>query len=118
MFAGIEYPHRFSAVVSLQEFLQRYADDRRVSAAQFMLARAYEGQSDWRNTIAAYRSYLRMDKALAMDAYDGIGKAAMLISDYEQAASTYAEGLRAATDKSWIVYMRGGIDEVTAASKK
>ncbi|MGQ9501456.1 MAG: lytic transglycosylase domain-containing protein [Anaerolineae bacterium] len=106
------------AVAVLQEFIAAYPDDQRVPAAQFMLARAYEGLQEWRNTMAAYRQYLRLDKTLAMEAYDGIGKAAMQLGDYVAAIQAYTEGLQVARENSWLVYMREGIAQAELARNR
>ncbi len=106
------------AVAALQQFITTYPDDRRVAAAQFMLARAYEGLQEWRNALTAYRQYLRLDKALAMEAYDGIGKAAMELGDYTTAVQAYTEGMQVATENSWLVYMREGIAQAELARNR
>ncbi|PWH14700.1 MAG: hypothetical protein DDG58_12510, partial [Ardenticatenia bacterium] len=106
------------AVSTLQEFIAAYPDDRRLTAAQFMLARAYEGLQEWRNALAAYRQYLRLDKALAMEAYDGIGKAAMQLGDYAAAVQAYTEGVQTAQENSWLVYMREGIAQAELARNR
>jgi soluble lytic murein transglycosylase len=106
------------AVSTLQEFITAYPDDRRLAAAQFMLARAYEGLQEWRNALAAYRQYLRLDKALAMEAYDGIGKAAMQLGDYAAAIQAYTEGVQAAKENAWLVYMREGIAQAELARNR
>ncbi|MCS7260114.1 MAG: tetratricopeptide repeat protein [Anaerolineae bacterium] len=106
------------AISALQQFIAAYPDDRRLAAAQFMLARAYEGLQEWRNALAAYRQYLRLDKTLAMEAYDGIGKAAMQLSDYAAAIQAYTEGVRAAQENAWLVYMREGIAQAELARNR
>lgn len=106
------------AVAALQEFIAVYPDDQRVAAAQFMLARGYEALQEWRNALAAYRQYLRLNKVLAMEAYDGIGKAAMQLSDYAAAIQAYTEGVQAAKENSWLVYMREGIAQAELARNR
>jgi len=106
------------AVATLQQFITTYPDDRRIAPAQFMLARAYEGLQEWRNALAAYRQYLRLNKVLAMEAYDGIGKAAMQLSDYATAIQAYTEGMQAAKESSWLVYMREGIAQAELARNR
>jgi soluble lytic murein transglycosylase len=106
------------AVKSLQDFLKTYPDDSQSASALFLLARAYEGLADWRDAIMAYRRYLQADNLLAMYAYDGIGKAAMLLLDYDQAVEAYTDGVRVASDNTWLVYMREGIAQAQLTRNK
>jgi soluble lytic murein transglycosylase len=106
------------AVTALQEFIAAYPDDQRAAAAQFMLAYAYEQLREWRDALAAYRQYLRLSNALAMEAYDGIGRAAMELGDYTAATRAYTEGMQAASENSWQVYMREGIARAELARNR
>jgi soluble lytic murein transglycosylase len=106
------------ATAALLDFVAAYPDDGRVPTAQFMAARGFAGQGDWRNTIAAYRRYLQLDKTLAMDAYDGIARAALQLADYDQAVRAYTDGLRYAPDNAWLVYLREGIAQVELARNR
>jgi len=114
----IEASDYAGAAAALKEFIAAYPTDRRIAAAQFMLARAYEGLEDWRNAIAAYRQYLRLSTTLAMEAYDGIGKAAIRLGDYATAVQAYTEGVQAAQENSWLVYMREGIAQAEMARNR
>jgi soluble lytic murein transglycosylase len=116
--SALEAGDYVGAIVAFEEFQRSYPDDARLASAQFMVAGAQEGRSDWRKAIAAYRRYLQLDRALAMDAYDGIGKAAMALLDYEQAAGAYTDGLRYAIDTSWAVYVREEIANAELARNR
>jgi soluble lytic murein transglycosylase len=101
---------------ALQDFVQTYPTDPQVASAHFLMARAYEELGDWQGAMAAYQAYLDSgDDTLAVDAYEGIGDAAMLALDYERAAQAYADGLRAAPDNSWAVHMRESIAQAELA---
>lgn len=112
---GQEYA---GAATALLDFVAGYPDDGRAPAAQFMVGRAYAGLGDSRNAIAAYRRYLQLDKTLAMDAYEGIARAALQLADYDQAVQAYTDGLRYASDNAWLVYMREGIAQVELARNR
>jgi soluble lytic murein transglycosylase len=104
-----------SALRLLQDFTQAYPDDPLVATAHLLVARAYENRGEWRRAMGAYRAYLQLDDVLAVYAYDSIGKAAMLILDYDEAVAAYADGLQVAPDDSRAVYMREGIAQAELA---
>ena len=104
-----------SALTLLQDFTQAYPDDPLVATAHLLVARAYENRGEWRRAMGAYRAYLQLDDVLAVYAYDSIGKAAMLILDYDEAVAAYAEGLQVAPDDSRAVQMREGIAQAELA---
>jgi soluble lytic murein transglycosylase len=105
-----------TTLTTLQDFVQTYPADPQVASAHFLIARAYEGVGDWQGAMAAYQAYLDAgDDTLAVDAYEGMGDAAMLALDYERAAQAYAGGLRAAPDNSWAVHMREKIAQAELA---
>jgi soluble lytic murein transglycosylase len=101
-----------AAIASLKMFVQQYASDELIRAAQFNLGRAYEQAGQFDEAVVAFRGSIIPDDPINAYIYERIGDVGLHTNAYTDTIAAYQAGFNATDDLGFKVHLREGMAEV------